>query len=122
MRKANKAEEKRNTQYSKRGGGGGRGGRKGLGSGYHQDFPPLKPSVERDGEIKFHAANEQRMREMGDQFTSSNPKIIDAKDTTRKENEESEDKEDGGGVPVLDQKTAARLKIMDEDEDDYFCF
>ena len=32
-------------------------------NGYDEEYPVLKPSIERKGEIKYHSANEKRMRE-----------------------------------------------------------
>ena len=131
MRRANKAEERRNTRQAKSGGRSGRGGGgyKGSGSGYQQDiFPSLEPSVERPGEIKFHATNEQKMREMENCTPQQPSKAFDAagKNGNNKKNDDDdiEDKEEGGGVPVpvLDKKMAARLAAMDADEADYFCF
>ena len=125
MRRADRVEEKRNGKFTKgKASGGGRGrGRGGrvLGSGYEQDFPPLKPPVvERKGEVKFHAANEQKMREISDR----NPTPPHLRTVTNKQKpkgkgtKDDEDHEEGGGVPVLDRKTAARLAALDDDDDD----
>ena len=32
-------------------------------NGYDEEYPALQPSIERKGEIKYHSANEKRMRE-----------------------------------------------------------
>ena len=50
----------KNTQRDSRHGGNGT-------NGYNADFPPLKPSIARKGEIKYHAANEKKMREQAAQ-------------------------------------------------------
>ena len=47
--------EARNRQRDHRGGKGT--------NRYDEEYPALKPSIERKGEIKYHAANEKRMRE-----------------------------------------------------------
>ena len=60
-----KAEDKSNRNYA-RGAARNRqrGGRDGKGTnGYDAEYPALQPSIERKGEIKYHAANEKRMRE-----------------------------------------------------------
>ena len=60
-----KTEDKLNRNYAR---GGARNrqrdhrGGKGT-NGYDEEYPALKPSIERKGEIKYHAANEKRMRE-----------------------------------------------------------
>ena len=60
MRRAQKAEDKAEKRYANE-------KKNGFGSSAYRDaFPPLKDSVERKGEIKFHAANEKRMKEMTD--------------------------------------------------------
>ena len=66
INRAVKAEEKFNRNYARsdarsRQRGDRRGGR-GT-KGYDEYHPAPKPSIERKGEIKYHAANEQKMRE-----------------------------------------------------------
>ena len=60
-----KAEDKLNRNYARgvaknrqRDHRGGKGT-----NGYGEEYPALKPSIERKGEIKYHAANEKKMRE-----------------------------------------------------------
>lgn len=65
LNRATKAEDKLNRNYAR---GAARNrqrdhrGGKGT-NGYDEEYPALKPSIERKGEIKYHAANEKRMRE-----------------------------------------------------------
>lgn len=66
LNRAVKAEDNTNRQYARsdarnRQRGDHRGG-KGT-NGYDENYPALKPSIERKGEIKYHAANEKKMRE-----------------------------------------------------------
>jgi len=120
MRRANKAEEKRNRQNATNRSRGGRGGGQrggALGSGYAQDFPPLRPSVERKGDVKFHAANEAKLREMANR-TPPHLRVINKKESKGKAADDGDD-ETEGGVPLLDQNTAARLAALD-DIDEYF--
>ena len=65
LNRAMKVEDKSNRNYARgvarnrqRGGRGGKGTKE-----YNEEYPALKPSIERKGEIKYHAANEKRMRE-----------------------------------------------------------
>ena len=65
LNRATKAEDKLNRNYARgvarnrqRDHRGGKGT-----NGYDEEYPALKPSIERKGEIKYHAANEKRMRE-----------------------------------------------------------
>lgn len=66
LNRAMKAEEKSNRRYASSDARsrqrGDRRGSKGT-NGYDQEYPKLKPSIERKGEIKYHAANEEKMRE-----------------------------------------------------------
>ena len=60
-----KVEDKLNRNYAR---GAARNRQRDHHSGkgtnrYHEEYPALKPSIERKGEIKYHAANEKRMRE-----------------------------------------------------------
>ena len=65
LNRAMKTEDKLNRNYAR---GGARNrqrdhrGGKGT-NRYDEEYPALKPSIERKGEIKHHAANEKRMRE-----------------------------------------------------------
>ena len=66
LNRAVKAEEKFNRNYARsdarsRPRGDRRGGR-GT-NGYDEYYLAMKPSIERKGEIKYHAANEKKMRE-----------------------------------------------------------
>ena len=65
LNRATKAEDKLNRNYARgmarnrqRDHRGGKGTNR-----YDEEYPALKPSIERKGEIKYHAANEKRMRE-----------------------------------------------------------
>ena len=65
LNRAMKAEDKLNRNYAR---GVARNRqrdhRSGKGTnGYDEEYPALKPSIERKGEIKYHTANEKRMRE-----------------------------------------------------------
>ena len=65
LNRAMKAEDKLNRNYAR---GVARNRqrdhRSGKGTnGYDEEYPALKPSIERKGEIKYHGANEKRMRE-----------------------------------------------------------
>lgn len=66
LNRALKAEDKQNRNYARgdarnRQRGDHRGG-KGT-NGYGEGHPALKPSIERKGEIKYHAVNEKKARE-----------------------------------------------------------
>ena len=66
LNRAIKAEDKSNRNYARsearnRQRGDHRGGR-GT-HGHDENYSALKPSIERKGEIKYHAANEKKMRE-----------------------------------------------------------
>ena len=66
LNRALKAEDKQNRNYARsdariRQRGDHRGG-KGT-NGHDADYPALKPSIERKGEIKYHAINEKKARE-----------------------------------------------------------
>lgn len=70
LNRAVKAEDKSNRNYARsdarnRQRGDHRGG-KGT-NGYDEHYPALKPSIEGKGEIKYHAANEKKMREKAPQ-------------------------------------------------------
>ena len=134
MRRAQKAEEKAEKRYSndKKSGFGG--------SAYGETFPSLKDSVERKGEIKFHTANEKKMREMADTTNKGKdhvpphlrggsgedgkePRVWKVGDLVefgkKKEKEEAE-----GGVKLpekkkLSKKTKKRLVDLELDEE-YF--
>ena len=115
LRRANKAEDKRNVQYAKdraMGGHGGRGRENARTPSQSSAFfssMQQQPSMERKGEIKFHAANEQKLREMksGDPGGSKKYKTADAGDGRKKHNSKA---------PVQDAKMAERLSRLDEDE------
>lgn len=67
LNRALKAEDKQTQKHARsdarnRQRGDHRGG-KGTTNGHDEDYPALKPSIERKDEIKHHAANEQKMRE-----------------------------------------------------------
>ena len=62
LNRALKAEEKYNRNYTRNRQRGDHLGGKGT-KAYDENSPTLKPSVERKGEIKYHAANEKKMRE-----------------------------------------------------------
>ena len=66
LNRALKAEDKQNRNYARadarnRQRGDHRGG-KGT-NGHDEGYPALKPSIERKGEIKYHAVNEKKARE-----------------------------------------------------------
>lgn len=70
LNRAMKAEEKSNRNYGRsstkptwRDRHSGKGTK-----GYDANYPSLKPSVEGEGEIKYHAANEKKMREKAAQY------------------------------------------------------
>lgn len=66
LNRAVKAEDKSNRNHARSDARnrqrGYRLGGKGT-QGYDENYPTLKPSVERKGEIKYHAANEKKMKE-----------------------------------------------------------
>lgn len=66
LNRAVKAEDKSNRNHARSDARnrqrGYRPGGKGT-QGYDENYPTLKPSVERKGEIKYHAANEKKMKE-----------------------------------------------------------
>ncbi len=129
MRRGQKAEERAEKKYSN-------DKKKGLGSGtYGEAFPSLKDSVEKKGEIKFHAANEKKMKEMTDaankgaDYVPPHLRVGREKDGTEmrmwKEGDLIEfgrDQEEGGvELPEkkLAEKTKKRLAELDVDEE-YF--
>ena len=66
LNRALKAEDKQNRNYARvdsrnRQRGDRRGGK--YTNGHDEYYPMLKPSIERKGEIKYHATNEKKMRE-----------------------------------------------------------
>ncbi|KAL6713438.1 hypothetical protein ACLMJK_008903 [Lecanora helva] len=108
MRRANRAEAKRNANFVKGrgGGGGGKGGGSAKGG---------------DGEITFHDANEKQLKEVRSR-TPPHLRAAKHQDKKRKGVDDEEEGEEGGGVPVppLSQKTKDRLAALDDDYDDYF--
>lgn len=75
LNRALKAEDKQIRTYARgdarnRQRGEHRGG-KGTTNGHDEEYPALKPSIERKGEIKYHAANEKEMREKAAQTLDS---------------------------------------------------
>ena len=74
LNRAVKAEEKYNRNYmrgeARNRQRGDRCGGKGT-NGHDEGYPALKPSVERKGEIKYHTANEKKMREKAAQDSDS---------------------------------------------------
>lgn len=110
MRRANKAEEKGNLKFARDRARGGRRGRGDFHGVHKEDFPPLSPSMERKGEIKFHAANEEKMRQKGDQNGQ-----YQGNGSSNKKGPNSSNKKDTG-TPVQDNKTMQRLARLDDDE------
>lgn len=99
LNRAVKAEEKFNRNY-------GRSGPKytwrdrhsGNGTNrYDENYPSLKPSVERKGEITFHAANEKKMREKTAQY-----------------HDDDDDDDDWGIIRETDGKAAGQNDGADE--------
>ena len=75
LNRAVKAEEKINRKYARSDARsrqrGDRCGGKST-TGYDEEYPALRHSIERKGEIKYHAANEKKMREKAAQDSDDN--------------------------------------------------
>lgn len=134
MRRADKADEK--NQRRGRGGGGGygggyggsHGGRGGGRGGYagnsQNDFPSLQPSRGGPGVTQFHSANEGRGREMvardRQQGNYTPPHLRGGgNDGARGSKNGSEASKKEENVPLPEQMKN-RLKILDDDEADYY--
>lgn len=115
MRRANKAEEKRNLKLaSGRAKASGRG--RGCGNGHTPGSRPLQPSVERKRETKFHSANEQQVREMSNP-TPPHLRAIGKGSSQTDEGRLPEHTAKGKGP--LPNSMKARLAALDDD-DEYF--
>lgn len=127
MRSGQKAEEKTYTNDWNKGFGS---------SAYSEAFPSLKETIERQGVIKFHNANEKRLKEMADATNKWQdyvpPHLRGGGEQDRKATrvwkegdviEFGKDKEEGGvKLPEkkkLSQKTKKRLAELEVDEE-YF--
>lgn len=110
MRRANKAEEKENLKFARDRARGGRGGRGNFHGLHKEDFPPLSSFVDRKGDIKYHAANEEKMRQKGDQNGR-----YQGNNSSSKKGPNNSNKEDGG-APVQDKKMTERLARLEDDE------
>lgn len=98
LNRAVKAEEKFNRNYGRSGTKPtwrDRHGGKGT-NGYDENYLSLKPSVEREGEIKYHAANEKKLREKAAQY------------------QDDDDDDDWGIIGVNDGKAAGQNDGADE--------
>lgn len=111
MRRADKAEAKgrrRGGGGSGRGGFGGRGRGPSYGGNAHNDFPPLQPSMEGPGVTQFHSVNEKRQREKAANGSSQGSYPAPQPRGGKKEN------------VALSEHMKNRLKILDDEDDDYF--
>ena len=109
MKKAYRAEDRREKNYARNARGGAKDG-------------AFKNGRTNEGlrEINFHTANEQTLRKLGDpKIGALNGKKVENKKDPRAQNTSDTDHETGGGVPILESGTAARLAALDE-IDDYF--
>ena len=99
LRRANRAEDKKNSNFGNHSRGRGRGGR--PRGGY-------RPSVERKGEIKYHNANEQKLKEMSSNGGHGSRGGGNSGDSKKKGK--------GGGETAVDPYMEERLRRLDEDE------